>query len=123
MGAVKFAEEDGKIIAILTKVGKEKIKKFDFENMRIKKSAKWDGKWRLIIFDIEEGKKVAREFFRSKLKSLGFYQLQKSVYIYPYPCRKEIEILRANYGLSVHEVMYLLVDRFEGKKILIDNFN
>lgn len=89
MGSVKFVEKDGKLVAQLTKEGEKKIAKYEFEEMKIQKPKKWDGKWRLVIFDIPEGKKTAREFLRQKLISLGFYQLQKSVYIQPFPCIEE----------------------------------
>jgi len=43
----------------------------------------WDGKWRVVIFDIPEIDKNTREYLRAKLVSLGFGKLQKSVYISP----------------------------------------
>lgn len=43
----------------------------------------WDRKWRVVIFDIEEKKKKARNSLRLKLISLGFGKLQESVYITP----------------------------------------
>ncbi len=51
---------------------------------------KWDKKWRVVIFDIPEELSRERVKFRRKLKSLGFYMLQKSVFIFPYPCEEEI---------------------------------
>ncbi|OGD85980.1 CRISPR-associated endonuclease Cas2 [Candidatus Curtissbacteria bacterium RIFCSPHIGHO2_01_FULL_41_13] len=123
VGSVKFVENNGGLIAQLTKEGENKIAKYQFEGMKIQKPKRWDRKWRLIIFDIPEWKKKAREMLREKLKSLGFYQLQKSVYIYPFPCIDEITILRENYDLDISEVMYLLVEKFEGRKISIQNFN
>jgi CRISPR-associated endonuclease Cas2 len=50
---------------------------------------KWDGKWRLIIFDIPEDSNTRRAFFRTLLKKNGFLQLQQSVYISPYPLNRE----------------------------------
>ena len=122
IGDVIFAEENGKVIASLTKKGETRINKYDFDDMKISKPAKWDGKWRMVIFDISEDKKVARELLRKKLKELGFYKLQKSVYIHPYPCREEITVLRENYNLDKKQVLYLLVDTFEGKNIGIQSF-
>ncbi|OGN00197.1 MAG: CRISPR-associated endonuclease Cas2 [Candidatus Yanofskybacteria bacterium RIFCSPHIGHO2_01_FULL_39_8b] len=51
---------------------------------------KWDNKWRVVIFDIPEELQRERVKFRRKLKSLGFYMLQKSVFIFPYPCEEEV---------------------------------
>lgn len=41
---------------------------------------KWDGKWRIIIWDIPEKRREVRNVLRSKLKELGFQQFQKSVW-------------------------------------------
>ena len=64
--------------------------KFSFDLLEIKKPEKWDGKWRIIIFDIPNKYKQAREALRCKIKELGLRQLQKSVWIYPYDCEDEI---------------------------------
>lgn len=41
----------------------------------------WDGKWRIVIFDIPEERRIIRNLFRRNLKKWGFKQLQKSVWI------------------------------------------
>ena len=41
----------------------------------------WDGKWRVVIFDILEEKRIIRNLFRRNLKKWGFKHLQKSVWI------------------------------------------
>lgn len=86
-------KEDGKFVVELTEKGKRKVKEIQFENLKIEKPKKWDKKWRIVIFDIPIEKNRARDALREKLKELGFYQLQKSVLVYPYPCEKEIQFL------------------------------
>lgn len=61
----------------------------------LKEHKKWDGKWRIIIFDVAEEKRNNRDFLRKRLKWLGFKELQKSVWIFPYDIRKDIEELMA----------------------------
>jgi len=51
---------------------------------------KWDKKWRIVIFDIPEELHKNRNQLRAKLKNLGFYMLQKSVFVIPYTCEKEL---------------------------------
>ena len=46
------------------------------------------------MFDIGNDKKETRNLFREKLKQLEFYQFQESVFIFPFPCLKEIKYLR-----------------------------
>ena len=53
----------------------------------------WDGRWRLVIFDVPEKLRKGRDALREKLKDLGFYELQKSVFIFPYECKNEIDFL------------------------------
>ncbi len=54
------------------------------------KNKKWDGKWRVVIFDIPQELHKNRNNFRHKLKYLGFYMFQKSVFVLPYPCEEEL---------------------------------
>lgn len=86
-------KEDGKFIVELTERGKRKVKEIQFENLKIQKTKKWDRKWRVIIFDIPNKKNKARDALREKLKELNFYPLQKSIWVHPYPCEKEIQFL------------------------------
>lgn len=87
-------EVNGKFIIKLTEKGKKVVKEIQFENIKIEKPKKWDRKWRIIIFDIPEGgRRIARDALRNKLQKLGFYLIQKSVWVYPYPCEKEVQLL------------------------------
>lgn len=87
-------EEGEKFKVELTEKGKRKVKEIKFKEMKIEKPKIWDGKWRIVIFDIpDKYKKTARDALREKLKELNFYLLQKSVWVIPYPCQKEIQFL------------------------------
>lgn len=84
---------DGTISIVLTEDGQKKALRYNIDDIKIKTPSKWDKKWRLVIFDIPEKKKHAREVLRSKLKELGFHQFQKSCFIYPYECENEINFV------------------------------
>ena len=86
-------DKDGSVKIILTKEGQKKALKFKLDEMEIKKPVKWDGEWRVVIFDIPERFKKAREALRMKLKDLGFLELQKSVLVLPYECEDEIDFI------------------------------
>lgn len=86
-------DNDGNVKIVLTKEGNKKALQFKFDEMEIKKPAKWDKKWRIVIFDIPEKNKKAREALRGKLKDLGFKELQKSVFIHPFECEEEIDFV------------------------------
>jgi len=69
-------------------ISERKIEK-RFLNVKPKKF-KWDGVWRVVIFDIPEENKRVRYVLRETLKILGFRPLQKSVWISKRNFTKEI---------------------------------
>lgn len=83
-------EKDGKIKARLTNKGKSRIKEFYFEGLKISKPRRWDRKWRVVIFDVPIRFNPARVALREKIRELGFFRLQQSVWVHPYPCKDEI---------------------------------
>jgi CRISPR-associated endonuclease Cas2 len=99
-GMVTISQEGEETVIRLTKKGKERALKYKLEDMEIKKPKKWDGKWRIVIFDIPEKKKLARNVLRDKLKELGFERVQKSVFVHPYPCRDEIDFIKEVYEIA-----------------------
>jgi len=109
---VVISEKDGKQIVTLSKFGKRRILKYALDELTIRKPNRWDGKWRLIIYDVDNTKRYLRDIFRGTLKSLGFFQLQESVWIYPYPCEDQITFLREYYGVG-DEVVYIVAIRME----------
>ncbi len=48
------------------------------------KPQKWDGKWRIIFFDVPEKKRRYRDKLRAMIRAIGFKEFQKSIWIYPY---------------------------------------
>lgn len=60
----------------------------------------WDKQWRIVSFDVPEQSRGLRDVFRRKLQELGFTYLQKSIWVYPFPCEKEIRELSHRLGLE-----------------------
>lgn len=93
--------ENGNCIIEFTEKGKRKIKEIQLENLTIEKSPQWDGRWRIVIFDIpEQGYRTGRDVLRDKLQKLGFVFIQKSVWVLPWPCEKEILFLGELYNIT-----------------------
>ncbi len=109
-GCLIMEKKNHQIYISLTEKGKKKAGWLQIDSLKIKRPKKWDGKWRLVIFDISQIKKLYREAFRGKLKELGFYPLQKSVWIYPFDCRAEIELLKEFFGLSDKELRLIVTE-------------
>lgn len=88
----------------------------------LKKPKRWDGKWRLLIFDIPEGRKKIRGQIRSTLTALGFIRLQDSVWVYPYDCEDYMIILKADLRVG-KDVLYIIADQIEYDQPLRRHFN
>lgn len=118
---ISYKEKNGKTIFEITEKGKRRLLEYDFENLDIKKK-KVDGKWRLVIFDIPEDKKVSRDAFRKKLLQIEFIRLQDSVFATCYPCKKEIDFLVHYLGISDF-ITLIKVDQIErGEKLIFKKY-
>lgn len=91
--------EKGWLVKLLPK-GRIRAKQIAFENLSLPKSKTWDGKWRLFSFDIPEEHKNARNMLRGKLKSLGCFNIQRSLFAYPHDCKRELEAVARHYKVS-----------------------
>ncbi|MBI5220337.1 MAG: hypothetical protein HY978_00680 [Candidatus Liptonbacteria bacterium] len=112
---------DGRIEIVLTQQGKNKTLAFKLDELKLTAPQRWDGKWRLVMFDIPKDHKFARDAFRKKLRDLKFYPMQKSVFLTPYPCEDEIDFLAMVFEVREH-VLLLRVSRFEGEEKLRHHF-
>lgn len=120
-GLIKYNPRDYEHGVELTRAGKERLKKKSFSSMSIPTPVKWDRKWRLVFFDIPIEDNPKRYFLTSKLRLLGFQQLQKSIWIHPFSCRAEIEAITE--VLSVRKyVTYVEISAIDGEKELRTRF-
>lgn len=111
---------DEKIVKI-TIDGLKKVLSYKINSMKIHKPEKWDGKWRMIVFDISNKKRPYRDRFRKQIKALCLYRLQKSIYVYPYPCFDQIEFLRQIIGVGI-AVKYIVAENIEDDEELRNYF-
>jgi CRISPR-associated endonuclease Cas2 len=88
----------------------------------IPKPRRWDGKWRILIFDIKEKRRSTRDQLRISLVSIGFKRLQNSVWVYPYDCEDLIVLLKADFKIG-KDVLYIIADKIENDKLLKTHFN
>ena len=109
-GLLKY--EDGFIC--VTKKGETRLAFMEMKDMP-NNPKKWDGRWRMLIFDIPEKVKFLREKIRLTLSDIGFVKLQDSVWIYPYSCEDLINLLKADFRVG-KDLLYLIVDSIENDK-------
>ncbi|OGI26680.1 MAG: hypothetical protein A2359_03310 [Candidatus Moranbacteria bacterium RIFOXYB1_FULL_43_19] len=115
-GLIDFKYQGKQVYVSLTKEGRKKVKKSNIDNLEIKKPKVWDKKWRILIFDIQDKYKIKRESLRGKLKELGFYKLQKSVWVCPYDFEKEVNILRNFFGFGHREMRVITASDIENDR-------
>lgn len=94
LGLIQKSKERNKNKYSLTKQGKRQNKSVKLlihlaDTFIGPKKYQWDGKWRIVMFDIPEYLKKYRDELRTQLEMLNFFQLQKSVWIHPLPLPKE----------------------------------
>lgn len=85
--------KDGTSTLTITKKGKELALVYDIDNLTIKSMKKWDGKWRVLLSDIPEGRRKERDAVRLVLQRAGFLRYQKSVFVHPFECQNEIDFV------------------------------
>lgn len=88
-GYIEKIVKDGEPYLRLTGQGKRALIR-DFPLLSLK-NRKWDRSWRIVFYDILEEQKSVRETLQFKLISLGFGQLQKSVYISPLEISEDLQ--------------------------------
>lgn len=118
---VVFIEKDGKKYLKLTEKGKLKLIRLEQYNFQLKKPKKWDNKWRIVIFDIPQKRRLQRDNLRFTLKQIGFVRLQNSVWVYPYDCEDLITLLKLDFKIG-REILYIIADKIENDKILKECF-
>ena len=120
---VDYSEnEDGTITISVKKAGQLITKRKNLDHLEVARPKKWDGKWRIVLFDIPEKNKKAREALREKLRDLGFKEYQKSVFVHPYPCEDEIAFLREVFEIKKH-VRLGTLDKIDDDLALRDHFD
>jgi len=80
--------------------------------LALKRPKRWDGRWRLLVFDIPERRRSTRIQIRTTLQHLGLFRLQDSVWVYPYDCEDVVTILKADLHVG-KDLLYVIADKVE----------
>jgi len=116
-GLLKF--QDG--VYKLTKDGEKLLRRWELAEYKLRKQKKWDGKWRMVIFDIPEKKKRVRRQISSLFNQAGLYRLQDSVWVFPYDCEDIIGLLKTDFGVG-KDMLYVITDEIENDRHLRNEF-
>ncbi|MBU1031941.1 hypothetical protein KKE03_03410 [Patescibacteria group bacterium] len=93
--ALKRLRERGLVTKDITNTNEIILKLTDLgrEVLGHETEEEWDGKWRIVIFDIPEEKRIIRNLFRRRLKGWGFKKWQQSVWITKKNVSRKIRLL------------------------------
>ncbi len=92
------------------------------ELLNLKKRKKWRGKWFLVVFDVPEEERKKRDYLRRFLKEIGFYPYNQSVYVFPYECEKEINLIKKIVEGGKY-ISYIVAEKLEKEENLKRYFN
>lgn len=106
----------------ITKKGREKLHSFEFGEYQISEPAFWDGKWRVLMFDLSESRRRERDQLRHLLRAAGFVRIQDSVWVYPYPCDEFITLVRAHLRSGVGGLRSFVAEALESDAELRQHF-
>lgn len=121
-GCLVIEKHNHQMYISLTQEGKRRAGRFQINALSIAKPKRWDGKWRIVIFDVRHKQRIKREALRGFLKRLGFYQLQKSVWVHPYDCSAEAEVLQEFFGFTSQEFSLIIAERIQNDGLLRETF-
>src|SRR3989338_324007 len=97
---VKMNKSNCQYSMTITEKGADVVFNKTLRELKIKRLSQWDGVWRIVIFDIPDRHKWARDTLRKQLKVMGFHQMQKSVFVSAFPCEEEINFLISLLNIS-----------------------
>ena len=105
-----------------TSEGEKMLRRWVFSDFKLKKPKRWDGKWRVMIFDIPEKKRKIRNNITALFRMADIYRLQDSVWIYPHDCEDIITLLKTDFGVGKY-LLYMIVEELENDKYLRNWFD
>lgn len=118
---VKKYKKEGIDIIEITENGRKEVLKYKLDEIKIKEQKRWDGTWRMIMFDIPEKHKTARDGLTLKLIKMGCAPIQKSVFVTPYECEKEIKFIGEYFNVSKY-IIFLETYKINNEDSLKEEF-
>lgn len=98
-GLAHISQDGQRFSFTLTPAGIHRLQEHLIDELAIPAPAKWDGKWRVITFDVPVRFSKQRTYFTQKLQALDCFMLQRSFWIHPYPCFEQVEKLAGHLNI------------------------
>ena len=112
-GYVKLLSKDGDVLVELTESGKKRLLEINYEKPKIPKPKVWDGKWWFVLADIPtKDHRNQADSLRRKIRLLGLYPLQRTVWVYPHDPTEQIAFVSGRLQID-RFVTVLRADKIE----------
>lgn len=122
-GLVNIIENDNETFTItLSDAGLSRSKQVRFDRLEVS-TGNWDERWRIIMFDIPEQHKTTRDYISRHLRLIGFKQLQRSVFIYPYAVDEFVYLLKDMFPEVEKNLSYMTVDDLDQHNTFVKQFS
>lgn len=123
-GYLEVEEGKGQINITLTQKGKEHARKGYARVLSLQPptTAAWDGKWRIILFDVPTAERTKRNAFRTLIRRLGAIMVQKSVWLYTRDCSEQVQLLKDFFELDEDQVRLVVADSIGDDKAFRKHF-
>ncbi len=108
---IKKQAYEGSVLVSLSEKGILRAQSWSLRNLK-NKNEKWDGKWRMVAFDIPDEFSKGRKALVYRFKAAEFYEMQKSLFLCPYNCRKEVMAIVKLFKLEEY-VRFGLLESFD----------
>lgn len=105
----------------LTDKARVRLERIVLDKLQIEPMHSWDHTWRITLYDIPEEHKAARNALHDRLRMVGCFQLQRSVWITPFPCRDIVETISSQYGVDEY-VTYFEATHLDNEAAMIRLF-
>lgn len=114
---IDLVEVDDKVFVQINEKGKPLVLRYSIKELLDlkRKKKKWNGKWFLVFFDVPELQRNKRDILRRFLLKIGFYRYQKSVYLFPYECEKEVVLIKKIVEGAKY-MKYIVADKIEDEE-------
>ncbi len=120
-GYATWVDRDGKKYLRITEAGRKALA-FEQAKVALKnQKKKWDGRWRMIVFDVPERRRRTRNRLRAVMSEIGFVRLQDSVWVYPHDCEDFVALLKVELKIG-KDVLYAIVDTIEHDRDIRKHF-
>lgn len=110
-GAVRLTEKGERRLAI------ETARSASVPKMK----PRWDGRYRMVMFDISQRRRSTRDRLRSLMVDFGFLRIQDSVWVFPYDCEDLVTLVKAELRIG-HDVLYAVVDHLSNDQRIKTHF-